>query len=652
MNNPPRILFFVILFIALFCRNIFASNEIDSTHSYITAPVKVEAEKPLSNSAFGVLSYVRFNKSMIENSSALQISEIISKSPGIFIYNYGGLGAMQTISLRGTNSSQTLILLDGVPVSSSQSGSFDLSTFPISFVESIEIVRGGLSGAVGSSALAGAVNISLEIPQEPSINISQSIGSFNEYNSSFGGNFLIGTSRNAVNFEISSTDGKYPFAFNQFGETKTIMRSNADFTNVSISLSNNSNAGNFSLKSHVLARNTSRGTPGAVLQGRIERAQARLDERESIFTTHALGNIFGKWILKSSAMLKFSELMYKDDDMPSNNSLGTRNLFISRDASANATIIYPDSLLNMQFALALAYSDLRGTMLDPAAGDYARRLNPNISFSLDRKFKTDFSDFILLGGLRQDFFTDNHPAFSPYIGVNINLNYLPVSAKFQISNNFRMPNFNEMYYLNYGTSNLKPEKSLSTNFAIAFFPFSWINLEASLYQINTRNQIVAVPKSPVAWSAQNIDYVTSQGFELSVFTDIPTIFIEKAGFDWSLQNAKNQTKESIYKGKILPFSPQEIFRSYIILNFDVVRINWNLNYSSFRYLQADNDANYILPSNIIMDISLAAPIVLFENNFLLKFQIKNLANEKYMVIKNYPMPGRQFIVSFNYNIDI
>lgn len=69
-------------------------------------------------------------------------------------------GAQADLSLRGAGFEQVLVLVDGVRVSDSQSGHFDLDlAVPIDRIQQIEILRGPASAMFGGDAVGGVVNV-------------------------------------------------------------------------------------------------------------------------------------------------------------------------------------------------------------------------------------------------------------------------------------------------------------------------------------------------------------------------------------------------------------------------------------------------------------------------------------------------------------
>jgi len=93
------------------------------------------------------------------------IPEILSHTPGINIQQYGGLGQLSTVSIRGSSAEQVLVLLDGIPLNTCQGGGVDFSTIPLDEVERIEVVRGGGTAVYGPDAIGGVVNIITTRPE-------------------------------------------------------------------------------------------------------------------------------------------------------------------------------------------------------------------------------------------------------------------------------------------------------------------------------------------------------------------------------------------------------------------------------------------------------------------------------------------------------
>jgi vitamin B12 transporter len=86
------------------------------------------------------------------------VADAIASLPGVSIERYGP-GAFAQFGIRGSSSSQVLILIDGLPAAGSQINSLDLNGIPTIGVERIELVEGGGSTLYGSGSIGGIVNI-------------------------------------------------------------------------------------------------------------------------------------------------------------------------------------------------------------------------------------------------------------------------------------------------------------------------------------------------------------------------------------------------------------------------------------------------------------------------------------------------------------
>lgn len=87
------------------------------------------------------------------------VGEAIASLPGVNLVRYGAFGASANFGIRGSSSSQVLVLVNGMPVAGAEIDNVDLEILPTSGVERIEVVEGGGSTLYGSGSIGGIVNI-------------------------------------------------------------------------------------------------------------------------------------------------------------------------------------------------------------------------------------------------------------------------------------------------------------------------------------------------------------------------------------------------------------------------------------------------------------------------------------------------------------
>jgi vitamin B12 transporter len=98
----------------------------------------------------------------LKNGHYNNLADMLSQQEGIYMVGTGqNFGGTQSLFMRGSNSNQSIILIDGVRITdpSAVNNASDFSEFSIANIEKIEIVRGSHSTMFGSSAIGGVVNI-------------------------------------------------------------------------------------------------------------------------------------------------------------------------------------------------------------------------------------------------------------------------------------------------------------------------------------------------------------------------------------------------------------------------------------------------------------------------------------------------------------
>ena len=154
------------LFTAIVSINcLLAQNIADSLY----LPEVVITEKTKDRELRSTTPIQVLSKNTIQNLNALQLSDAVKHFSGVAIKDYGGIGGLKTISVRGLGSSHTGINYNGLPVSDVQSGQIDIGRFSLDNVESITLNSGqndNIFLPAKSFSSASELNINTNTPEE------------------------------------------------------------------------------------------------------------------------------------------------------------------------------------------------------------------------------------------------------------------------------------------------------------------------------------------------------------------------------------------------------------------------------------------------------------------------------------------------------
>lgn len=97
----------------------------------------------------------------IEDGQYRNAIDALQQVPGVDIVQSGGPGGNAAVFLRGANSEQTLILLDGMELNNPASAnrSFNMANLTLENIDRIEVIRGPQSTIYGSDAMGGVINL-------------------------------------------------------------------------------------------------------------------------------------------------------------------------------------------------------------------------------------------------------------------------------------------------------------------------------------------------------------------------------------------------------------------------------------------------------------------------------------------------------------
>jgi vitamin B12 transporter len=122
-------------------------------------PLSVTATRALQPTADLLADVTVIGRDEIARSPAQSLAELLQRQPGAEIVQNGGPGSVSGVFLRGANTTQTLVLVDGIRLTSSTTGATALEAIPLDQIERIEVLRGPASSLYGADAIGGVIQV-------------------------------------------------------------------------------------------------------------------------------------------------------------------------------------------------------------------------------------------------------------------------------------------------------------------------------------------------------------------------------------------------------------------------------------------------------------------------------------------------------------
>jgi len=549
----------------------------------------------------------------IVRSQARSITQLLDGTPGVAMSNNGGLGKTTGIRLRGTGSSQVLVLIDGQRIGSATLGTVAFQDLPPDQIERIEIVRGSRSQLYGADAMGGVVQIFTRRGEGlPRLTASLEYGSHETVRGSAG---------------VSGSEGSFDYSLHL---------SHLDTEGFNALKNNNPDKDGY--------RNDS--LSGSVAYRfendlRLSASFLRAEGKNEYDSAWGAADLYDTESLQQSLNTR---LEYAPTDVWDL----TLTLGESRDETVNLTNgLYAshfdtrrrqfgwqnDFALSDQAILTLGYDFLRDEVSGSSNYSQTQRDNNALYVQLQSEFGANSLGF----GLRHD---DNE-AFGGHTTGNIAWGReLAERLRLVVSygTGFRAPTFNDLYYQDpwgsNGNPNLMPEESESYELALTGTP-EWGNWNLNLFRTEIDGLIDWVEISPWVYQPQNVNRARIDGLEAGLDTELAGW---RLGVNVTLLDPRNSVT-----GKLLTERSERTLRLDLDRRFSMLEVGATLKARSHSY---SDTANTLRTDGFgVLDLRAAYHL---DRDWTLRGQIRNLLDRDYETVRTYNTGGREFFVSVNY----
>lgn len=554
-------------------------------------------------------------------SNSFSVSDILLQSSAIHVGDNGGYAGLKTVSLRGLGSAHTSVYVDGVRVGNVQSGQNDLGMVGVDDCSYVVV-----DYAQNSISFNTARPVFGQLPVAGSLRFSA--GSFGTCLPSARFDFRL-SDRLSLSANASGVFSKGDFRYAD-GQKRT----NNDITQIrsGLDLWGVLDGGDYHLKAYF--NSAERGTPGSV--------SWPSDDRQKDMNAFVQGRL-----TSSFSSLYTMNLSFKAgyDDIYYTSSYGDSN-YGQTEMQLNTSHSFQISdALKLSLAADIQWDGLKSsnyiasrlTVFSAVAASYVGdRFAANAALEYSGAF---------------DKGADSRSALSPSVDVKYTV-FKGFDIKAFARRAYRMPVFNELYYVGYGNPSLKSEDAWMADFGAWFerrAGSEWTvkaNLDGFCNWLTDKITSAPSEEDPNIWQPYNIGKVLSVGYDATAglrYSGDRWTFDAKG--QYTFQSATDRTSGSSTFGLQIPY----IARHTAILHLTVSWKGWHLN-PSWQWRGGRTDGYGPLPSWNTLDVEFSKGLYLKGvGELVFTAAARNIADCRYEIVSGYPMPGRNFIGGIKYS---
>lgn len=658
----------LIIFTIAFGTLLTAQNEKDSIESTSLTEVVATAKEQKE-----IIAAQKLSGQELDALNSFSVADAIRYFSGVQLKDYGGIGGLKTINIRSMGTNQVGVFYNGIQLGNAQNGQVDLGKFSMDNIEEISLYNGQRSKIFQSARDFGSASSIYIQPRKPhfiankNTNIKSNIkfGSFDLINPSLLMEYKINNNISlSFNGEWINASGKYKVHYRRvLPKSKIIaydtvaIRQNGDINAVRLEAALYGTLKKGAWNINLYNYSSDRGVPGAVINNKWKRGE-RMQDINSFIQGNIKLAINDRWNTLLNIKYASDYTHFENFDYtlyPTNNKFRQKEFYI-----AMANLFYLTDFLDVSLSYDFQYNKLDADFQRMDNYDifaYPRRTSHWLSLATALNLNRLKIQASLLGTLIHETVKkynapDDKHVLTPAVFASYRL--LPnedLRLNAFAKKIFRVATFNEMYYVEMISSNVKPEYATQYDLGLKYTKhpkYSIIkNIDAQIdvYYNLVEDKIICTPKSPLfKWTTYNLGLVKIKGLDVSVgnMFKMENVFLQTK-LQYTYQEARNYTDPGdTFYGHQIPYIP---WHSGTIIS-SILYKDWTLNYSFIytgeRYSQSDNIVyNHVQPW-YTHDVSLVKTFQIRDMNFKATLEVNNLFDQDYEVIFNYPMPKRNY----------
>ena len=564
------------------------------------------------------------DRAQIDRSQATTLQDLLRGRAGLDFTNQGGIGKITSLFLRGTNSNQVLVLVDGVRIGSATNGMATLQDLPIDQIERVEIVRGPRSSLYGSEAIGGVIQIFTRTAgQGLQQNLAITAGSNNLRQ--VGAGFSNRGERGWISAQggYQDTDGINACRGTAAGWGAGCYADEPDrdgYRNTSINVRGGyALSETLNLEGHVLNSASRNEYDGSIFGGN------EADNRQQVYGAKLA------WLPSDSLRLTAQVGRNVDQADAYFAANGSRTFASTFDTRRDTAAVQGDIVLAEGQQLSVGADWQNEQITSSTNFDVRERDNTGVF----AEYQGQFGAHSLQASVRNDDNEQfgNHTTGSLGYGFAFG-NGLRLTAS--AGTGFKAPTFNDLYYPGFSNPLLQPEESKSLNLGIAQYADTW-NWTFNAYETRI-DQLIGYDSS---FALVNVAEARIRGAEL-------TGFLSLAGFDINAQasftDPRDHTAGAATYDNLLARRARTSGRLDVDKRFGPLRLGVTAAGSGHRF---DNAANSVrLAGYGTVDLRVEYAI---NDAWSLQAKAANVFDREYETVAWYNQPGREYQLTLRYN---
>ncbi len=574
----------------------------------------------------------------IERNITRSLSELLLEGSSIQIKSMGQ-GALSTASFRGTASSHTKVLWNGIPINSAQLGSFDFSQVPVYFVDNVSLFHGGSVAEVGSGAIGGSVSFTnSERPVErPELSIITEAASNDTYSAGMNYRFTRGRLTSVTRGFYQQSDNDYRYLNKVYSkDTFEERRQNADYKMGGVMQElyyKRDNGDKLSLVGWLQMDN--RSIPQNIISTTVFNEQT---QGTNLRLTSSYKLSREDHHIDANVAYLYGDLDYEKNmnDFSQTQTTNTNHTILAKSAyrysgldklSLGADLSYRyDKVISDNYAQGRID---RSTISARAYALYrlSKRLHIDGQATLEKVDSRSYGIYSL---------TAKYFAIEKYLTLKASNSY-----------NLRVPTLNDLYWSPGGNPELLPETGRSWDLTAQTKPTLGaveFDISLSAYYMDVDNWIMWTPSGNGSiWSPVNFKNVLSRGLETNASAKAKWgKTTHSISFNHTFAHSTDNSGNTMTQGKQLIYIPLNRWSAAYKLWFkDRAWLSYNTSFTDVRYTA--DDESYMTNAYYLHSAELGYVIKLEkERKISLSLKCENIFDAYYESTEFFPMPLRMF----------